>query len=395
MFLVGSCASHRYLGNSGHELFDRRDFVGAAEQFKKEASKKGANQLLFMLDQAMSHFAAKQYKEAIDVFLAAEKVAEIKDYTSISEETGTLLTGDNVRGYKGEDFEKVLINIYLALSYSALGNSEDAQVEARKINLLLYKMIHEGKRNYQESPLARYLSAMLWENTKDWDSAYVDYKNTYDLDSTFPEIDRDLLAMSRKNGFSDRLEEWRKKFPNSQERSIKKNEGEIVVFFEAGRGPEKIPRDGENSNLPRYIRRSSDRLAARVKLKDKTSPKLADVLDIESLSINYLEDRISRMAAAKLAGIVAKGVVAYGAAKATKDSDLGQLLFIALLAADQADLRAWRTLPAKIQILRWPMTEGAYDLQVEVLGVGDIVLDTISFSGVSVQKGKKTFLIAR
>jgi predicted O-linked N-acetylglucosamine transferase (SPINDLY family) len=41
------------------------------------------------------------------------------------------------------------------------------------------------------------------------------------------------------------------------------------------------------------------------------------------------------------------------------------------------------------------MSEGTYDLQLEVLGIGDIVLDTIPFSGVSVQKGKKTFLIAR
>jgi hypothetical protein len=171
---LSSCASQNYLNNKGHQLLRNREYGAAADVFKADAYKSGSNQVLFLLDYGSSLFSSQKYEEAIKVFLEAEKLCEIKDWTSISEEVGALATSENVRGYKGEDFEKVLINVYLALAYSSIGKIEDAQVEARKINLLLYKMIHEGKRNYEESSFARYLSGLLWETTGDFNSAYID-----------------------------------------------------------------------------------------------------------------------------------------------------------------------------------------------------------------------------
>src|SRR5688572_13379853 len=96
--LAGGCASQRYLGNEGHARFDWRDWEGAAAAFAPEAGKPGVNQVLFLLDRGTALFEARRYREAIDAFLRAEKLAEIKDYTSISEEVGTLATSDNVRG---------------------------------------------------------------------------------------------------------------------------------------------------------------------------------------------------------------------------------------------------------------------------------------------------------
>jgi hypothetical protein len=188
---------------------------------------------------------------------------------------------------------------------------------------------------------------------------------------------------------------WRKKFPDLESRKLKKNEGELIVFFEAGVSPEKIPRDGQDSNLPRYTRRSSDRLSARIKWNEKLSAKFEDVLDIEKLSINYLEDRIGKMIAAKIAGLAAKGAVAYGVGKLSKDSDLGQVAFIAMLMADRADLRSWKTLPAKLQMLRLPLSEGLYDMDFQVLGINDAVLETIPMKQIKIRAGHKSFFIMR
>jgi hypothetical protein len=393
--LLSGCASDRYLASRSHKIFADRDYAKAAEAYAGDAAKPGVNQFLFLVDAGTSYFAAHEYARAIAEFLQAEKLAEVKDYTSISEETGTLVTSDNVRTYKGEDFEKVLVNVYLALSYASLGNIEDAQVEARKINLLLYRMINEGKRNYKESPFARYLSAMLWEASGETNDAYVDYKNTYKLDPKFPDIGSDLLATSRKMRFFDEARDWANKFPTAKAREIGKDQGEVVVLFERGFGPIKVPRDGENSSLPIFIRRFSQVDHGRVKVDGQYVGDTKVVLDVETTSIRYLEDRIGRMIAKKVAGTVAKGAVAVGVGKLTHNKDLGWLAFYILQATDRADLRSWQTLPADMEMIRVPLKAGKHHVEIEAIGRSGEVIFARDLGEVELRPGSKAFLTAR
>jgi len=371
------------------------DYLKAAEVFKERSAQKTGNRVLWLMDQGSALFAAGSYKESIEVFLEAEKLTQVKEFTSITEEAGSLLTSSNLKDYKGEDYEKVLINVYLAMAFSALGDEDEALVEARKINLLLNRMITEGKRNYQESAFARYLSAMLWESGGEYDSAYIDYKKAYDLEPTFPGVAQDLLAMARKNRFMDRFEKWKKTFPKEELRKLGKGQGELVFLFEAGLSPEKVPRGGDDSTLPRYRRRPHAKQSARLRIDGFESPKFEIALDIENTSIKYLEDNVSKILAAKIAGAAVKGAVAIGVGKATKNSELGQAVFLALMLTEQADLRHWRSLPANVQILRTPLDPGSYNFTLDILSVGDTVYKSIEFKNVIIKANKKTFLTAR
>ena len=388
MGLLASCASHRYLGSQGHQSFERGDYAAAAATFAKEALKPGANQILFLLDQGLANFYNRDFEKAISVFLKAADLVEIKDFTSISEEVGTLATSDNVRAYKGEDFEKVLIHFYLALAFAALDQTESAQVEARRINQLLYRMIHEGKRNYQESPAARYLSAMLWEQSRDWNSAYVDYKKTFELEPKFPGLGEDLMAMANRLGFRDEEQKWRQEFPGVSPRRLPKGFGELVLLVESGRSPVKVPRD-ENSSLPKFVRRWSAPVSGPLMINGVALPPPQLIMDIEDLSIRYLEDRMSRLAAAKLAGTAAKGALAYGLGKATKNEDLGWIAFAILSATDQADLRSWKSLPARMEMIRMPHPEGNVELVIPS-SRGEIRIPNIV-----IKAQKKTFVPVR
>ncbi len=49
--------------------------------------------------------------------------------------------------YKGENFEKVLINAMLAINFLMEGKQDGARVETRKLNDKLYKFKFEGKKN--------------------------------------------------------------------------------------------------------------------------------------------------------------------------------------------------------------------------------------------------------
>ncbi len=392
--LFSGCASDRYWSSRGHSEFQKREWETAAHVYAKDAEKPGTNQLLFKLDQATALFAARKYEEAIPLFLEAEELSEIKDYTSISEEVGVLATGQGVRGYKGEDFEKVLINVYLALSFAAVGKIESAQVECRKINLLLNRMITDGKRNYEESPFARYLAGILWEASGEWNSAYIDYKLAYDLDPSLPGLVSDLIFAAKKLGFSDEESRWRQRYPEASLRRDPKDSGELVVVYQQGKSPRKLPRL-EDHSLPRFVHRSSEDYGVRVRVNGEDKGEGRKALDIAATSTRYLDDRVGRLKAAQLAGVVAKAAIGYGVARATKNDDLGILAFYALLMAEQADLRSWSTLPQTLQLLRVPLAPGKYSVVLEVLGASGNVLRTLDQGEIEIKSKAKVFVVER
>jgi hypothetical protein len=392
--LLSACASDRYWGSSGHRSFENRDWDAAANAWAKESKEPGTNQLLFKLDQATALFNAGKFSEAIPIFLLAEDLAEVKDFTSIGEEVGVLATGQNTRGYKGEDFEKVLINVYLALSYAALGDVEEAQVECRKINQLLNRMIIDGKRNYEESAFARYLSGMLWEASGEWNSAYIDYKFAYGLDPNLPGLVPDLVFAAQKMGFRDEESKWRISHPEAPLRKDNKGWGELVLIYQQGRSPRKQARY-EDRTLPRLVPRSSEDYGARVVVDGEVRGELRATLDISNTSIRYLEDRIGRLKAAQLAGLATKAAIGVGVAEMSKNDDLGLLAFYALMASDQADLRSWSTLPATLQILRLPVPAGKHRVSLEVLGASGSVIRRIEVGEIEMRARGKKFIVER
>src|SRR4051812_46821822 len=93
-------------------LFRDGDYDAAAESLRKglaSQGESGRDRLLYLLDLGLALHSAGKYEESNKLFLEADKLAEIKDYTSLAAEATTLLVSENTKDYKGEDFEKVLI----------------------------------------------------------------------------------------------------------------------------------------------------------------------------------------------------------------------------------------------------------------------------------------------
>ena len=232
-------------------LFRARSYDAAAESLKKGLAEQGENgkdQLLYLLDLGLVLHTAGRYEESNQAFLQADKVAEIKDYTSLSTEATTLLTSDNIKDYKGEDFENVLISTYLAMNYALMGDNENALVEARRVNRKLYMMITEGKRKYKQNAFARYLSGILYEAGGNANDAYVDYKAAYELDSGIRDIGLDLWRTARLSGIRQDAEKWEEEFrltDGDKKRAMaaapKSDKGEIIVLYENGISPVKGP----------------------------------------------------------------------------------------------------------------------------------------------------------
>jgi len=397
-----NCASTRMSDTKSDSLFREGKYLEAAERLKAGLEKKGEDSkdgLLYMLDTGLAYHTAGEYAESNKYFLRADKLAEIKDYTSLATETATLLVSDNIKQYKAEDSENVLINVYLAMNFAFLGKSEDALVEARRVNRKLYMMVSEGKKQYKQNAFARYLSAVLYESNRDWDDAYLDYKATADIKPDFAGIGLDLWRMAfRLNRDEDRARLEKKYQLTSEQKKeqsalVGKNRpGEIIVIYQNGISPKKGSHPNFSS-IPKFYPRSNPVSGAKIYVHglDVEESFVADteiLENIEATEIENLDQKWAGIVAKKIGGVVAKEIVGNTIANKTDSPLLGALVKIALYASDQADTRSWSLLPKDLQIARIPVKGGRYTVKPELKGSSQVLPEQT----VQVNPGQKVFV---
>ncbi len=394
VFLLGGCASYQGgLGSYYSNLKNGQPFSAAAA-VKEKAFTEGGDQVVYLFEYATALQAAKNYKESTQAFLKAEELTDIKDYHSLSRISGSLLLNEGMVQYKGEDYEKVLINAMLAINFLAEGDLEAAQVETRKLNDKLYKYRYEAKRNYEQNPFAFYLSGLIWEENKNWDSAYIDFKRAYDLNPNFDYIKADLIRAAKNARRSEDLAKWKKKFPEAvKDSELGKGDAEIVLIFGQGWAPVKKP----HPNFPRvpklYPRTSSTRAA---KLVVEGGPKEVSqaVYSVEEVAIKTLDDAYAALIAKRAAGIATKAVVADQIRQ--KNEALGSLAWIAMNVMDQADLRQWSSLPETFQIAKIKVKPGKHRVQIAALNsMGQETGEVSEWQDIEVKAGKRKFIFWR
>ena len=111
LIALSGCASYTSKVRTATQFFESAQYEAAAEELKILAEKKDNELLLYLVELGMVYHSAGKYREAIESFKEAEKIAVLNDYTSISQEVGSVLFNASTKVYKGEDFEKILINL--------------------------------------------------------------------------------------------------------------------------------------------------------------------------------------------------------------------------------------------------------------------------------------------
>ena len=351
------CGSYSNTTRKARDEYYSGHFSDAAKSLEKGSQEESVDQLLYILDRGTALHNAGDYEQAIKEFRRADKLAEIVDYTSLSKEAATLVTNDKIIQYKGEDFEKVLINQYLAIDYLMMGMFEDALVESRRVNRKLYLMITEGKRKYKLNPMAKYLSAIIYEASGQYNDAYIDYKSVYELAPDFPYLKQDLYRTAWKSGLDDAMEKLTREYSltSAEKEEIRKNaaRNEVIVLVENGKSPEKQPHPNWQA-LPKYYPRSNAVDYVEVAVEGKPLGRSFQLFDIEQTAIHDLDDKFAGLLAKRIAGVAAKEVIAYQVEDKVNPL-LGAVLRIGMHVADQADTRSWLTLPKSFQIFRAPL----------------------------------------
>jgi uncharacterized protein len=207
---------------------------------------------LYLMDKGMVQYLAGRYLDSIQSLAVAEAQTDDLYTRRIRSEVEAFLTSDNTLPYEGEEFEKVLLNVLLAIDYVHLGQWDDALVEARKVDhkLIVLADRHQKRMTYTKDALARYLSGIIYEATGDLSNAFVAYRlaleafeyyrKSYGL--VVPDLVRqDLLRVTEALGLNQEHQEYQQAFPGLtwQSESASQSDGELVFITHAGRAPIK------------------------------------------------------------------------------------------------------------------------------------------------------------
>lgn len=370
----------------------RQGRPGEAVKFLEPlANKESDDQLVYLLEYATALQASGKFKESNQAFHKADKMSEVQDYHSISRITGSLLLSEGMVQYKGEDYEKVLINAFSAINYLMLGELDEALVEARRLNEKLNKYKNDAKRPYEQNAFARYLSAMIWESDKKWDDAYIDYKEAYRLNPNFLGLHKDLVRVSKKSGRMTDYQKWRSKFPDVKwnKEWDNNNFGEIVVIYQQGWGPVKRA-NPDSPRFPKLFYRSSKTKQARVEVAGN-QVITEEVYSISDVAVKTFNDQMGALIAKRIAGIVAKEAVAHRLRK--ENELLGIVAWVGMHASDRADTRQWSMLPQGFQVARVRLPAGKYKINVSGQDKFGVKTGEGLFNQeVEVRPGKLTFI---
>lgn len=375
------------------------------------AKKKDDDQLVYLFDYATALQAAGKYKESNDYYLEADRLSDLKNYLSLSRFSGSLLLSEEYMQYKGEDYERLLINIMSSLNYLMLNNRESALVEVRRLNEKLEYYRLEQKKNYEQNTAALYLSALLWEADRNWDSAYIDYERAYKRDPSIGYIEGDLIRAARKAGRSEKVSAWQKQFSSSPQRApADKNWGELVLIYLQGWGPRKVERPRVVTSVgyvspgfPMLQSVPTNTRKARIEIIESQDGNISSggpilytedtkfIYSVQDTAIKTLEDAYGPLIAKKIAAFVAKEVAAKQVSD--KNAGIGALMRFAMHVSDRADLRQWSTLPETFQVAKVYMKPGKYRVNVRgLLGSGQYSGEDMSAVDVVIHPREKTFL---
>ncbi len=366
---AGDYVSRTRSVRSAYQAYDFDGALTQMESVEKDAS--SIDELLVLLDKGAILHGAGRWQESIAVLTKAEKLASQLDYVSVSEEAKTLLSNERERAYRGEDFEKLMINVLLALNYAQLGKDEDALVEVRRVNERLLKMVREEKKPYEQLAIARYLGGILYEKEGQLDSAFIDYQKAIELESNLGELAEPALRLAKQLGRDGDYERLLKKFPGIAHEPLAEGEGQVVAIIEQGLSPEKHSMNrnsgGQLLAVPVYRSRQWRSGNSQISVGDKVATAHR-VTSIDAVAQLHLNDRIGRLIAKSVATTAAKAVVAGGVGYLTKSEELGILTFWLLTLTNQPDLRSWLALPGEFQIARMRLPAGKHTVSLSAQG---------------------------
>lgn len=417
--LVAGCATWSHSFREVERRLVQEQYAEALQALERQGEAE-REPLLYQLNKAMLLRMDGQYAASNDAFEQAK--ALIAEYSAVSlrEEGATFIINDAASAYAGEEHEQVLVHLYEALNYLALGNRDSARVEALQVDLRLREQAERGGQDYVEGAFARYLTGMIYEDLGEWSDALIAYRKSYEAYLEYRErysvampqsLKHALLRLTEHLGLTDEQRRYQEEFGIEQwtRQDAWRKQGELIFMLHNGLAPTKQEHVGSVLDplsghfytiaLPSYQPRVPLARAARVDVNG-LAVDTEVYEDVQALATRTLEAKLPAITARAVARMVVKAQVAKAAREKARESR-GDPLAAALLSfgmevanvlTERADTRSWATLPKDIQLARIALPPGTYNVRVELLGFGLTTVGSFELRDIVIEAGRKTYV---
>lgn len=407
LLVLQGCATSAQKTASMRGFMEMSQYKQALMEVEKEAGE-STDDVMVNMNLGTLRRLTGDYQGSNEAFQRAKEEIENLYSTSITEQAGAVIVNDETISFQGDPFEQVLVHLYMASNYMAMGDLDAARVEVLQSHV---KMDEWGEPK-DEMPFMRYYSGMLFEMLGERDSALVSYRKAHQAYKATKEkhglttprvLQQDLLRMLASMKLWDEYGQYKREFGLAKYKAPStKGKGELIVMLGNGMVPQRDQKT---------IQTWSNALALNIKIAIPDypiPPQLVNPVRVVVDGMQYpLEtvsnlDGLARASLAEDMPVITTRAIARAVAKKTAEKEAGDRggLFgqLAMMVVNQAteiaDTRCWNTLPQEFQMARIALPPGQHEVKLEVLGAGGVVIDTINVP-VKIKAGGKTVISKR
>ncbi|MDA0657740.1 MAG: hypothetical protein O2931_16380 [Planctomycetota bacterium] len=383
---LSGCSSYYGRVQTARSAFCEGDLQRAADQLQGIRCRQSGAKELLLADQAMVALLQGEPRRAEDMLRRVRDGWEHLDQSAVGENVARLFSDDRARAYAGEDYEKVMVRCFLALSNLMQDGSDVVPYCLQAVNKQ-EQIVRDGIRGSETNPKIAYPRVAI--------SAYLHGVVQESGHRNFDDAERAYAAVVAWNpqfvaGRSDLLR------ATSGQHSAAGN-GVVYVIAMTDPGPQKkesiAPVTSDALALASvFLRVAGDSnvpgLSAPVKIPDVVvAPDVVSGIEVTvdghpvgvTETVTDINALAQQQAAATMPHTLARAVVRRVTKKsvvyAAKDH-LGISPVVGLAmdagsfaweATESADVRCWNLLPGRLQVLRVELPQGRHTLLLQPL----------------------------
>jgi hypothetical protein len=411
------------------------------QKLEEKARKGGRDGVLNALSAGYYYLSLQDYDNSRELFKIAEDQFEQYEERAkvnardIAAGAKAAISSDMELPYKGEMFEKVMVNTMLTMNYLFKEDLQGANVEVRRAEIRQKQAIDKHQKelkkiekqkkekkiddkslnsiyaNYSvldefgskvinsfQNGFTYYLGGMVYELNNKLDDAYQDYYKSFSLYKNKYTLKK-MIELSQTLDMKNEHEKWVNMYKDLyneelQSRDTGANPGtgpaELVVVYFCGNVPQKtqakfslwLPQKSFNVAFPFYDKNAlyMNDGSLEINQNGEILGKTEMVLDFIPIVIKALKEKLAGMIVRQIIRLIAKNKIEKTASK--KGGILGKFAAkIFNTVSERADLRGWYELPGNIQIFRAKIEAGPSTIELKETSnqgetwVNDIDLD--------------------
>ena len=384
---VVGCSTHADRLRYVRQVYSAGDLKAANTAIARLLEKPRNDSDVLKLNQSVVELFSARPRQAERLLRQVRDQCDLLESSSAAEAALSIATDDGRRAWAGEDYEKVLIRVFLALS-SLMTDGSDAEAYALQIQDLQERIERRESNRAQPPrvvPQFKRVAVGPWLRAALLEESHANY---------------DDIARSRI-----RVVDWEAGFRDGQAdlqraragRHSQPGSGVVYIIALVGRGPwkvetEEVPTQAALLIADRILSESSRqtlpptiapvRVAKvvtsdvgpsriRVLIDGNIAGTTATITDVGRLALAHYEAIYPRIIARAVVRRVLKKGAVY-AARQRADAHRNPLVDLTLTAAgvaweatENADTRCWGLLPDRIQVLRLEMPAGHHQLDLQ------------------------------